>query len=533
MQRCLGIYIENNLIKYAKVSKDRDDFKIEAFGMKFFHDNLAGEIKKVVEETFSFNIPISVNLMGEKYLYFDIFALLSKQDIQKSVDTEFETYCEEHKYNSKAFETRHALVKNIENNEKIKAIDVVVNKIELNKQKSYFDKNYLIRITPIGTAITSIVKLQKKENVIIVNMEDKTTITTIYNNQIYNIETMECGSEEVLQKINKVENSLNKAYEICKETTIYTSNVEATQIEQPHLEDILPALYQICQKVKKILDDSLEKISTVYLTGTLSVINNIDLYFQEFLPAAECKILKPNIMEATSSQVNIKDYVEVNSAISLAMTALGEGTQSLNFKDSGVLQKVNAFMGQKVEFEGAKNEMLSSFKSGLSKTEGVLIRICVAILLVNVIFFTFSKMLYSQMDNKQKEVEKLITSEKSEVDKINSDTRSLQEIDNEYVGRTEKLKAINNKLSNIAEMKNSIPNLLNQIMYNIPESVQLISIQNDSERHVVIDAQSTDYDQLGYFISQLKLSKILNDVVSSRSQKSNGYVRVTIEGEIP
>ncbi len=533
MQRCLGIYVEDNLIKYAKVSKNRDDFKIEAFGMKFFHDNLAGQIKKVIEETFSFNIPISVNLTGEKYLYFDIFALLSKQDIQKSVDTEFETYCEEHKYNPKAFETRHALVKNIENNEKIKAIDVVVNKIELNKQKSYFDKNNLTRISPIGTAITSIVKLQKKENALIVNMEDKTTITTIYNNQIYNVETMECGSEEVLQKINKVENSLNKAYEICKETTIYTSNVEADQIEQPHIEDILPVLYQVSQRVKKIVDDSPEKISTVYLTGTLSVINNIDLYFQEFLTNAECKILKPNIMEASSSQINIKDYIEVNSAISLAMTALGEGTQSMNFKENGVLQKVNALVGRKTDSDGSKSAIFSSFKTELNKTETVLIRVFVAILLVNVIFFAFSKMLYAQMGNKEKEVEKLIASEKSEIGKINSDTGTLQEIDDEYVGRTEKLKAINNKISNIAEMKNSIPNLLNQIMYNIPESVQLISIQNDSERHVIIDAQSTDYDQLGYFISQIKLSKILNDVVSSRSQKTDGYVKVTIEGELP
>ena len=105
MQNCLGIYIENNLIKYAKVSKDKNAFKVESFGIRFF-DNINETIKKIVEETYSFNTPISINLANESYLYYNIFALLSKSDIQKTVETEFETYCDENKYNQKAFETR-------------------------------------------------------------------------------------------------------------------------------------------------------------------------------------------------------------------------------------------------------------------------------------------------------------------------------------------------------------------------------------------------------------------------------------------
>ena len=43
MPKCLGIYIEENLIKYAKVSKERDDLKVESFGIRFFQ-NLTEEI---------------------------------------------------------------------------------------------------------------------------------------------------------------------------------------------------------------------------------------------------------------------------------------------------------------------------------------------------------------------------------------------------------------------------------------------------------------------------------------------------------
>ena len=470
MQNCLGIYIENNLIKYAKVSKDRDTFKVDAFGIRFFA-NLNEAIKKIVEETYSFTTPISINLANEQYLYYDIFALLSKNDIQKTVETEFETFCDENKYNQKAFETRYALVSNVQNKERIKAIQVIVNKIELNKQKQYLEKHNLSGILPIGTAIASITRFEKKENVLIVNMEEKTTITTIYDRQIYNVETIDHGSQEVLEKINRTENSMSKAYEICKGTTIYTANVIDDAKEQPHLEDIIPTLYQISQKIKEIVDESPVKISTVYLTGTLSVINNVDLYFQEFLPSADCKILKPSIVELNVTQINIKDYIEVNSAISLAMQSLGEGMQSLNFRKPNFMEElkqrlsVDISIGKKKD-KPAKEEKGKgkasklagklpkislgnmSMTGSLDKTEVMLIRVLIAIILINIIFVAFSKVLYGQMDKKQKDVEGLISSENAQIGKINTDINSLNTKNTKYTSLTEELKAVNDKISN-------------------------------------------------------------------------------------
>ena len=248
MQNCLGIYIESNLIKYAKVSKEKTDFKVEAYGIEFF-DDIGTAIKKIIEETFSFSTPISINLSNERYLYFDIFSLLSKSDVEKTIQTEYEAFCDENKYNQKAFETRYALVPNVQDKEKIKAIEVLANKIELNKQKQYLDKYKLTKILPIGTAIASIINVDKKENALIVNMEDKTTITTIYDRKIYNVQTLEEGSQEILEKINVNENSISKAYDICKNTTIYTAQVVEEAKEQPYLENIITTLYQICQKV--------------------------------------------------------------------------------------------------------------------------------------------------------------------------------------------------------------------------------------------------------------------------------------------
>jgi Tfp pilus assembly protein PilN len=545
MQNCLGIYIENNLIKYAKVSKERNEFKVEAFGIRFF-ENLNEAIKKIVEETYSFNIPISINLSNEKYLYYDIFALLSKSDIQKTVETEFGAYCDENKYNQKAFETKYALVTNVENKEKIKAIQVVVNKIELNKQKQYLERHNLAGIVPIGTAIASITSFEKKENVLIVNMEEKTTITTIYDRQIYNVETLDYGSQEVLEHINRSENSMSKAYEICKGTTIYTANVIDDAKEQPYLEYIVPTLYQISQKVQEVVNNSPEKISAVYLTGTLAVVNNVDLYFQEFLPSIDCKILKPSIIEGNLTQINIKDYIEVNSAIGLAMQALGEGIQALNFRRPNFTEqmkqalKLDISFGKKQDKEvktdkngKPKKQIDFSLKGALDKTEVMLLRVVIAIILINIIFVVFSKILYGQMNKKQEEIEGLIVAEKSEISKINANTNSLNAKNTKYVALTQELKAINDKISNIAEMKNSIPNLLNHIMYIIPERVQLTSIVNTTGRKIKIVAQSDKYDQLGYFIAKIKLDKMLNNTISSSGQKAAGVVTVTIEGELP
>ena len=53
MQSCLGLYIENNIIKYAKTSKERETVKVESYGVKFY-DDLEKAIKQIVTETFSF-----------------------------------------------------------------------------------------------------------------------------------------------------------------------------------------------------------------------------------------------------------------------------------------------------------------------------------------------------------------------------------------------------------------------------------------------------------------------------------------------
>lgn len=536
---CLGLYIEEHLIKYAKVSKDHDKIKVDAFGIMFY-DKIGEAIDQVIQETYSQRTPISINLSQEMYNYFDMFALLTKNDLQKAIKTEFEAYCGERGYNPNVFESRYAVVESLEDREKIRVIHVAGNKIELNRHMQQIEGYKLSNVSPISMSIPNLIDTNQKEDAIIVNIEDSTTVTTILGNKIYKIDKIEEGSEDFLTKINYKENSYLNSYEICKNTTIYTSEGRELQEEQSnnYLEDIMPTLYTIVGKVRNIIRENGDKIKKVYLTGTAALINNIDLYFQEYLENVHCELLKPYFIE-TTRDISIKDYIEVNSAISLGMMGIGEGIEGLNFKTQTFSDKVPDWL--KLEVNGdktgkqRKNSGMFIWDLGqpLDKTEKGLTRIAMALLLLVIIYSVFSGLLANQMKSKIQEAETSIASTNTQIALANTDNERINSKTSKYIQMLENLEEANNKMTNKNKTKNAIPNLLNQIMSIVPESVQLTSIQNTSDTHIVINAQSNKYEQLGYLKAKIKTEAILTNVISTAGQKDNNVVTVVIEGDLP
>ena len=547
MAQCLGLYIEENIIKYAKVSKDHDNIKIESFGIKFY-ENLTNAINQIIEETYSYKTPISVNLSEEMYTYFNMFSLLSKKDLQKAIEVEFESYCSDKGYNPNVFEKRYALVDSTEDKEKIKVIHVAANKIEINKKLQDFTKYRLTNISPISMTIPNIADLQPKQNAIIVNIENKTRITTIIDEKIYNVETLDQGSEEILQKINMKENSFSKSYEICKNTTIYTAEGrELGEDTQGHLEDIMPTLFNIVGRVQKIINESLNRIEVVYITGTASVINNIDLYFQEYLTGVKCEILKPYFIKKLIKETNIKDYIEVNSAISLALQGLNEGIEGMNFKKTTLMDKLSITMPEiekpnnkeKNKNKNNTNKKKSNidlnfdFSAKLDAVEYNLLRTAVGILIFIIIFSGFSALLTKQINKKQDEVARVINNTNSQILLAKQDENRIKTRKNEYTQLIQNLQELSDRINEINQTRNSIPNLLYKVMTDIPENVQITSIENTTNRHIVIKVQADKYEQIGYFKAKIKSANVLTDVISNSGVKENDVVKVTIEGDLP
>ena len=542
MASCLGLYIEKNVIKYAKVTKEREVLKIESFGMKFY-DRLDESIKQIISETYSYKNPVSINLSEEMYNYFYMFNLLNKNDLKKAIETEFESYCFDKSLNKNAFESRYALSNDVEDKDKIKVIYVSANKATVSRITQLTEDVKASTITPIGTSITNIANVKPKENFLIVNMEDKTTVTAVVNQKVYNVDKLDEGAEEILGKISAKENSYAKAYEICKNSTIYTmEGKELQDDDNEYLDDIMPTLYKIVNKVQEYTVNSTIKFDKIYITGTMSVVNNIDLYFQEFFKTEKCEILKPYFV-TENVKINVKDYIEVNSAIALALQGLGYGIKSMNFKSPGFLEKLPDLM--KIEIGSSKgnnkkssnslNINFSDLKTKMDHTERWLLRVAGGILALTLIYSAFSGYLNNQITNKLNEVDEVYTDTLNNIGLIEKDNSSVKQKTNKYIELTDNLKNINQEIKDASKSKDVIPNLLMQIMYIIPENVQITEIENTTGSHIVIKAQSKKYEQLGYFKAKIKEDNILKKktVVSSQGEVEGEFVKIVIEGDMP
>lgn len=545
MSTCLGLYVENNIIKYAKVSKDNDNVKIDSFGIKFY-EKLNEAIKQVIEETYSYKTPISINLSNEEYHYFYLFSLLTKKDMQNVINTEFESICYDNGVNKDAFETRYVLVNDLEDKEKLKAIHISANKADIAKKEQQLEGYRIIAESPIGTSIGNLLDYKDNENVLIVNIEEKTTVTTIIDKKIVTVETIEEGSSQILSEISMKENSYSKAYEICKNSTIYTQEGKDLQYEEnEYLDNIMPTLYNVVMNVRKIVDQSLQRIDKVYITGTASVINNIDIYFQEYLKDIKCEILRPYFINNLQTKVNIKDYIEVNSAIALALDGLGDGLKGLNFKKETLKDKLPEWLTTDI---GTKKEKSKSskkidlnlkfnmdFKEKLTSGEMSLIRIALTLLMIIIIYSGISLFLNKAIQDKSKEISQATEQVNLEISKINDDISKLRANTSKYKSMTERLDQLTTKTQEKNKRKNAIPTLLNQIMYVIPKGVQITSIENTSGDDIVIQAQSLTYEQLGYLISKIKQDGILLNAVPDSGQKDGqtGLIKTKIQGKLP
>ena len=536
----LGIYLDKNIIKYAKITKSKSELKVDAFGIKIY-SNLQDTLEQILSETFSFKDPISVNITDEMYNYFYMSDLLNKKDLGRAIDTAFESLCVDKQFNPNALEARYTIVNDQNDKSKIKVIHVSENKMKINKVLQDFDGKRLENITPIALTIPNIAPTHEKENALIVNIEDITNVTTLVGAKIYDVQNIPVGAAQILDTINSKENSYLKAYEICKNTTIYTmEGKDLQEQESKYLEDIVPTLYSIASQVKEIIAASLFKINKVYITGTASVINNIDLYFEEILGGVECEILKPFFIE-DSPKVNMKDYIEVNSAISLALQGLEFGLKNINFNKKSFGEQLKAALSSDITFGKSKGKDNGKSKININinlnspKVKQWIMRDFAGVLILLVVYAGIASYINYELEAKQKSLDETKNDINKQISLINSDKSKIDAKTSEYSTLVTNLQNASDEVNDKNAYKNAITTLLSEIMYVIPKEVQLTSIENPSGKKIIINAQSAKYEQLAYFKALLKSKAVLEptSVVSSEATKDNSVVKIVIEGELP
>ena len=533
MPKCLGVYIEDNVIKYAKVDKNKDILKVEASNVVFYEkENLFRTIERIVRETFSSKEMISINVSNEIYNYFEVFAALKPVDKKKSIDVDFELLCGEKGYNKDSLDSRYILRSSRENVEKMRAIHISTNKENLRKRLQDFGGFKVVSATPISTSIYNLVDpYSKEENIIIVNIEKDTKVTTIIDGEIYSINLISEGMGDILENINRTENSMQKSYECCKNTTIYTQDTEELQNveDNDHLDDVMPTLYRIVTEVRKILDSTMTSISKVYITGLGTAINNVDLYFQEYIEGTKCELLRPFFVENTSIKFPIKDYMEVNSAIAIALDGLGYGNKELNFRTKSSELSAKSLEGFLRGF--------TEWRAPITSFDKTLLRILACVCVGIVGYAGISNAISNQIDEKNADVKSASQEVSSEMSLVSAQISKIDSATSSYESLISALTSDDEEDSEDTTVriieKDAIPNLLNKIVYVIPSEVQITSIENTEDTHIVIKAQAEKYEQLGYFKAVLSTKNILLNVQSDSGTKSDDIVSITIEGDLP
>ena len=535
MSSCLGIYVDRNLIKYAKLKKEKDSFKVEAFNVEVFED-LKKAIEKIISETNSYKIPISINISNEIYNYFDVFSVLEKKDITKSLDIQFEMLCDEKGYDKSAVESRYVLMDNKEDFEKYKALYISASKKELDEKINLLSDYRLFTMTPVSTSITNLLETAE-ENIAIINIENETTITTVVDGQITRVDVLNSGLGDVIEKVNKLEMSWKKAYEVCKNITIYNHDVQSLdEYENEYIDLVMPVLEKMANEIKRFFNSYKEKISKIYITGMGATISNIDLYFQDYLKNINCEILKPFFIDSNSLKVPTKEYIEVNSAIAIALDGLGYVNKELNFAPSSKIDGIEFenLLNAKENFD-IKN-VKQNFKSPLSIQEKLIAR-CIATVLITIISFSiFGTVIYSKNEEQIKLAEEKITKANSEIEKMEEELLQIESYTNAYTSLINSadslIETTTNSENNRKISKNAIPNMLTKLMFVIPKHVQIVSIENTENNHIVIEAVTEIYEELGFFSAAIKEEKILENCQSTPGDKSDSLVKIVIEGDL-
>ena len=456
MQSCLGFYIEDNLIKYAKVSKNNENIKVESFGVKFY-ENIETAIKQIADETYSFKIPMSINSDDEWYNQMQVFNLLTKKDMGNVIKTEFENICYVKEVNQNTYEQRHVFTNSYNGDDKIKAIHIAVPKALIEQRKNQFSSYRVNNIVPIGVVVSNLIKSEKKGTNIIVNIEEKTTITKITNGVVSDVHTINVGAGEILKKISQKENSVSKAYEICKSATIYTETDKELQYEEnEYLEDIMPTLFQIVSQVKKSVNESMEKIDNVYITGTGAVVNNIDIYFQEYLKETHCEILKPSFINS-NSKINIKDYIEVNSAIAIALQGLEKNNPNINFKEDSKMEKIFNVLTSDVQSVNY-SEVTDKAKDVLDKFSRQWDMLSMTFVLLLIAYFVGTSVIGEQMDKKIEQTNASIATTTTNIRRIQENNSTFKSRKEKYIKMINSIQDLNNANSEDKRYKNTIPN---------------------------------------------------------------------------
>ena len=320
MASALGIFIDRNIIKYAKLNGTKDKLKVESYGMKY-GENHKELLKQIIEETNSSKNNVVINAAEIHYEETSIFSMLKKKDYDKAVEVAYEEIVDKQKLRPELLEYGYILSKNPADSEKLHVLLGIQEKGAMETRANLFGQNVMLYSQmPIGISISNI--YENPLPALIVNIEEDTYITEIYDTEPIKVTRIATGTKNIIDTINNEENSISKSYEVLRNMVLPTDDMDQISFEgNEYAPVIVSEVMKIVSEIKSVMKKRPGIYKKIYISGTGATISNLETFIEKLIDDVECDILRPAGIEG-QKKVAIKEYVDVNSAIALACEAL-------------------------------------------------------------------------------------------------------------------------------------------------------------------------------------------------------------------
>lgn len=278
-------------------------------------------LKQIIEETNSSKNNVVINAAEIHYEETSIFSMLKKKDYDKAVEVAYEEIIDKQKLRPELLEYGYILSKNPADSEKLHVLLGIQEKGAMETRANLFGQNVMLYSQmPIGISISNI--YENPLPALIVNIEEDTYITEIYDTEPIKVTRIATGTKNIIDTINNEENSISKSYEVLRNMVLPTDDMDQISFEgNEYAPVIVSEVMKIVSEIKSVMKKRPGIYKKIYISGTGATISNLETFIEKLIDDVECDILRPAGIEG-QKKVAIKEYVDVNSAIALACEAL-------------------------------------------------------------------------------------------------------------------------------------------------------------------------------------------------------------------
>lgn len=545
MSSCLGIYVNENVIKFAKMSYEKNVLQLEQYGTRFVKVDPLNQLEAIIQETNSSNIPVAITPERSEFINIEMFEQGQVKSYFNDVaKMEFEAWCEKNAKTPQRYEYiyKSADAKNVEGKRNIE-INVVEKDI-INKYTQRFSN--ISSLYP-ASLLTQRLVPSIDQNYLLVDFSDSLTIVAVVNNKIVDMQSFKIGMKQILQDFSNKLGSYQKAYEACKQINVFSEGIDNNDKE---LETLLePLLQEVLKDVQIYVDKYRRDIEKIVLTGSGIIFTNIDILFTEFLDE-KCEILKPEFLENTSNVRNTADMLETIEAMALAYDVLIPKAKESEYVKKNNIKKgfFSVFEKKPKENKIVKKEQKSDLEKKSKDTMDVsisffdstrisslLICACIVLAILFVSYVVFGSIYSSRVEKMKNDINNTIANIDSDITDANNDYGYISTNMTKYKNINDEVQEVieqieSNKIGKFSTY--NVATFLQNIIKIIPKNVQLVNISSDDNKNVKIVAKSNSYADLGYFVAELKINNTLNSL-KVNSVKNSETTVVEIGGELP